>query len=131
MSEEERLVPERFCAVSPQGDRIVVALPERAGQAREIELSFEEASALAMTLPRLLTMALSRRFSDASLRHVYALDSYSVECASDLRHLLLTLSAADGFDVAFAVNLDMAPALAGELIRKRKLLATHEPSLPN
>ena len=122
---------DRLCAVSPQDDRIVIALPERAGQPREVDLSFEEASALAMTLPRLLAMALSRRFPDASLRHVYALDGYSVECASDLCHLLLTLSAADGFDVAFAVELAAVPGLAGELVRKRKLLETHVRSLPN
>lgn len=59
------------CDVSPQGDRITISLPEQAGEPRKIELSFDEASALAMTLPRLLSIALWWRFSDDSLRHVY------------------------------------------------------------
>lgn len=51
------------CDVSPQGDRITISLPEQAGEPRKIELSFDEASALAMTL--------WWRFSDDSLRHAY------------------------------------------------------------
>lgn len=119
------------CDVSPQGDRITIALPEQAGELRTIALSFDEASALAMTLPRLLSTALRRRFSDDSLRHVYALSGFKVECASDLRHLLVTMTADDGFDVAFAVKLEAVPPLARELLVHRELLETSEPLLPN
>jgi hypothetical protein len=119
------------CDVSPQGDRITIALPEHAGELRTIALSFDEASALAMTLPRLLSTALRRRFSDDSLRHVYALRGYKVECASDLRHLLVTLTADDGFDVAFAVKLQAVSPVARELLGHCELLETSEPLLPN
>ncbi|MGO4741640.1 hypothetical protein AB4099_34400 [Bosea sp. 2KB_26] len=119
------------CDVSPQGDRITIALPEHAGELRKIELSFDEASGLAMTLPRLLSMALRRRFSDDSLRHVYALRGYKVECASDLRHLLVTLTADDGFDVAFAITLGAVPLFAQDLLTHRERLETSEPLLPN
>ena len=57
-----------------------------------------------MTLPRLLKMALRRRYSDRALRHVYPLRDYGVECASDLRHLLVTLAADGGFDIVFAIR---------------------------
>ncbi|MGO4175748.1 hypothetical protein [Bosea sp. TAF32] len=119
------------CDVSPQGDRITIALPEQAGELRTIALSFDEASALAMTLPRLLSTALRRRFSDDRLRHVYALSGFKVECASDLRHLLVTMAADDGFDVAFAVKLEAVPPLAPELLGHRELLERSEPLLPN
>jgi hypothetical protein len=119
------------CDVSPQGDRITITLPEQAGEPRKIALSFDEASALAMTLPRLLSTALRLRFSDESLRHVYALRGYKVECASDLRHLLVTLTADDGFDVAFAAKLEAVPALARDLLSHCDLLETSEPVLSN
>lgn len=119
------------CDVSPQGDRITIALPERAGGPRTLDLSFEEASALAMTLPRLLSMALRRRFSDDSLRHVYALCGYKVECASDLRHLLVTLTADDGFDVAFAIKLGAVSSFARDLLTHRDRIERSEPLLPN
>ena len=53
-----------------------------------------------MTLPRLLKMALRRRYSDRALRHVYPLRDYRVECASDLRHLLLKLAADGGLTLS-------------------------------
>jgi hypothetical protein len=59
-----------------------------------------------MTLSRLLKMALRRRYSDHAQRRVYPLHDYVVECASDLRHLFVTLAADDGFDVVFAINLE-------------------------
>ena len=59
-----------------------------------------------MTLPRLLKMALCRRYSDRALGHVYPLRDYGVECASDLGHLLVTLAADGGFDIVFAISLD-------------------------
>lgn len=79
-----------------------------------------------MTLPRLLILTLNRRFNDDSLCHVYALEGHSVECASDSRHLLLTMSAADGFEITFAISL-----LATDLVDGCELLETSEPVRPN
>jgi hypothetical protein len=115
---------DKFCVVSPEGDKITIALHGKAGAPQEITLSFDEASALAMTLPRLLTVALSRRFSDATLRHVYPVRNYTVECASDQRHVLLTLSCGDGFDVVFGLNVRMLPSLARDLAGGQALLET-------
>ena len=69
---------ESDCAVSPDGGLISLTLPNKDGNRYEIVLTFDEASSLAMTLPRLLKMALRRRYSDRALR----------ERASDMRHLL-------------------------------------------
>jgi hypothetical protein len=68
-----------------------------------------------MTLPQLLKMALRRRYSDRALRHLYPLRNYGVECASDLRHLIITLAADGGFDIVFGINLETAAAIARDL----------------
>ncbi|SCB10932.1 hypothetical protein GA0061102_100233 [Rhizobium miluonense] len=57
-----------------------------------------------MTLPRLLKMAMHLKFADATLRNVYHVGTYSVECASDNKHLLLTLASGNGFDIAFGLD---------------------------
>ena len=67
----------------------------------------------------MLKMALRRRYSDRALRHVYPLRDYGVECASDLRHLLVTLAADGGFDIVFAISLETAAAIARDLAINR------------
>lgn len=48
------------------------------------------------------------------MRHVYQLRGYTVEGASDFRHLMVALAAAAGFDVVFALDIETAAALARE-----------------
>src|SRR5258708_23771325 len=103
------------CGVSPEGDSITLNLPDKNGKTCEVVVTFDKASSLAMTLPRLLTTALQRKYSDGTLRHVYPLRGYTVEGASDFRHLMVALAADDGFDVVFALNIDAAAALARDL----------------
>jgi hypothetical protein len=43
---------QKDCAVSPEGDSITLNLPDKNGRPRELVLTFDEASSLAMTLPR-------------------------------------------------------------------------------
>ena len=119
------------CAVSADGDSISLTLPNKDGKRCEVVLTFDEASSLAMTLPRLLKMALRRKHSDRALRHVYLLRDYGVECASDLRHLIVTLAADGGFDVVFAINLETAAAIARDLAVNRRLLIEAQPNLPH
>jgi hypothetical protein len=61
---------------------------------------------------------------DGTLRHgrVYPLRGYTVEAASDFRHLMVALAAADGFDVVFALNIETAAALARDLAGSGSLL---------
>ncbi|PZP54083.1 MAG: hypothetical protein DI595_01205 [Agrobacterium fabrum] len=117
--------------MSPEGDKIIIALHSKEGTPQEITLSFDEASALAMTLPRLLTMAMSKRFSDPSLRHVYPVHDYTVECASDQRHVLLTLSCGGGFDIVFGIDVNMVTPLARDLVGGQALLETPPSLRPN
>ena len=122
---------DKSCAVSPEGDKIIIALHGKGGEPQEVTLSFDEASALAMTLPRLLTMAMSRRFSDTAMRHVYPVRDYIVECASDQRHVLLTLSCGGGFDVVFGLDASMIPTLTRDLAAGRALLEAPPSLRPN
>ena len=122
---------ESDCAVSRDGGSISLTLQNKDGRQCEVFLTFDEASSLAMTLPRLLKMALRRRYSDRALRHVYPLRDYGVECASDLRHLLVTLAADGGFDIVFAISLETAAAIARDLAINRRLLIEAQPSLPH
>src|SRR5262249_36086905 len=119
------------CTVSSDGDSITLTLPDKHGKARELVLTFDEASSLAMTLPRLLKMALRQKYSDGALRHVYPLREYAVECASDFRHLIVTLTADAGFDVVFAIKIETATAIARELATSGKMLAETSPLLPH
>lgn len=122
---------DKFCAVSSDGDKIIIALQSKGGKSQEVVLSFDEASALAMTLPRLLTTAMSRRFPDAAMRHVYPVRNYIVECASDRRHVLLTFSCGGGFDVAFGLDVSMIPMLTRDLAGGQALLETPSSLRPN
>lgn len=88
---------DKLCNISPDGDKITIAVSEKSGAAQEITLSFNDASALAMTLPRLLKGGMSHKFADALLRNVYPVREYIVECASDINSLLLILAVGDGF----------------------------------
>jgi hypothetical protein len=119
------------CHVSPEGDKITIAVSSEAGSPQDVTLSFDQASALAMTLPRLLTMALRRRFPDASLRHVYPALEYAVECASDLQHVLLTLSCGGGFDMVFGLHTSMIETLMEDLADGQDRLQTASSVRPN
>ena len=62
---------------------------------------------------------------------MYPLRDHGVECASDLRYLLLTLAANGGFDIVFAISLETAAAIARDVAINRRLLIEAQPSLPH
>jgi hypothetical protein len=115
------------CSVSPNGEFITLNLPDKNGNSWEATLTFNQVSSLAMTLPRLLTTVLQRKYLDDTLRHVYPLRGYTVEGASDYHHLMVALAADDGFQVVFALNIETAAALARELASSGTLLAKRQP----
>jgi hypothetical protein len=119
------------CTVSSDGGSITLSLPGKRHKRHELVLTFDEASSLAMTLPRLLRMALRQKYSDGAVRHVYPLREYAVEFASDLRHLIVTLATDGGFDVVFAINVEAATAMARDLARNGELLVEARPVLPH
>ena len=130
-TERRYAMEDQSCAVSPEGDKIIIGLHGKSGSPQEVVLSFDEASALAMTLPRLLTMAMNRRFADTTMRHVYPVHGYTVECASDLRNILLTLSCGGGFDIVFGIDASMIRSLVRDLAEGQMLLEKSPSLRPN
>jgi hypothetical protein len=92
------------CGVVEGGERIALRFIDTAGNPNEVLLSTSDASAIAMTLPRLLRAALGDRFGDDTLRYVFPLDSWRIEAAGDGRNLILTLATNGGFEASFATG---------------------------
>jgi len=53
------------------------------------------------------------------------------QCASDFRHLIVTLTVDGGFDVVFAIKIETATAMARDLASSVKLLAEMPPLWPH
>ncbi|MGG6892749.1 hypothetical protein [Rhizobium sp. BR 315] len=76
-------------------------------------------------------MVMHLKFADATLRNVYHVGTYSVECASDNKHLLLTLASGNGFDIVFDFDAQIVPALIRDLEAGATLLKAPRTTFPN
>ncbi len=92
------------CEVIADGEAISLGFVDSAGVPAAINLSVEQVSSLAMTLPMLIEKALRARYGDDSLRYSYPLGSWTFEQASDLETSLVTLRTVDGFSVCFSMQ---------------------------
>jgi hypothetical protein len=106
------------CRVVEGGERIALRFVDAAGNPNEVLLSTSDASAIAMTLPRLLRTALGSRFGDDTLRYVFPLDGWRIEAASDGRNLILTLATNGGFEVSFAAEPAAVRSLGSALAER-------------
>lgn len=91
------------CCVTSDGKTICLDLLDSSGDPISLHLPFDQARALTMTLPRLLTAALKARTGNDTARHVFSLGSWRLEAATDLQ-LIITLSTTDGFAVSFCAQ---------------------------
>lgn len=103
------------CEVSGDGEAIRLSFCDDRGAARDLHISAEQAGALAMTLPRLLSAALRARSRDPNLRFVFPLAECNLEAAAESSHCILSLRTSDGFEVSFSVSQE-ALAQMGQLI---------------
>ncbi len=103
--------------MAEEGARIVLRLADAAGGPVELHLSVADAGAIAMTLPRLLRVALREKYRDDTLRCVYPLDGWQVEAASDGAQVILTLRTGEGFEASFAAPPTAFRALGSSLRR--------------
>ncbi len=110
------------CDVTHDGEVIRLNLVDVAGNPVSLRLPFEQAGALAMTLPGLLTRALAARYGKSS-RYVFPLGEWLVEGAADGRTVIVTLKTTDGFEASFAAPVDMCRSLASELKRESAVVA--------
>jgi hypothetical protein len=82
------------------------------GKPGSLSLPTECLHALIMTLPRMMTQALSSRYGDASLRLVYPADAVRIERSPDANTFIMTLVTPDGFAVSFSLTKQQLRALS-------------------
>jgi len=90
--------------VAEDGSVARIGVKDASGRCASLTLPVECLSALLMTLPQMVKVALQCRHDDPSVRLVYPLGGYSVETARGSDQVILTLATPDGFEVAFALT---------------------------
>lgn len=101
--------------MTDDGETVELGLADRSGAAVFVELPFEQAEAVAMTLPQLLTRAVRKRTGSEEARYVFGLGEWSIEGARAGNCLIVTLKTTDGFDVSFAIPFEACRALGWSL----------------
>jgi hypothetical protein len=84
------------------------------GKQGSLRLPAECLKALIMTLPRMMTKALSVRYGDHSLRLVFPAEVVRIEGSRDPNTFILTLATPDGFAVSFSLSGQQLDALSEE-----------------
>lgn len=103
------------CGVADDGSSVGLELVDRSGSVVTVELPFEQAEALVMTLPRLLARALRQQTGDDEARYVFGLREWAVESTKDQSCLITTLKTTDGFEVSFGIPLEASRSLGWTL----------------
>ena len=116
------------CTVVEKGQVIRLGLLEQIGQTVFVDLPFDQAASILMTLPRLLSIALKAQTDDAGARYVFQVGHWSVEWEKGLECLILTLQTQDGFEVAFAIPLDACAEIGSALKRHSEAAAGDDSS---
>jgi hypothetical protein len=81
------------------------------GKRCSLSLPTECLMGLIMTLPRMMTQALSARFGDDRLRLVYPAEKVIIEGSPDPNIFIVTLTTPDGFTVSFSLSRQQLDAL--------------------
>ncbi len=80
-----------------------------------MELPFDQAESVVMTLPSLLNRALRQQTGDDDARYVFGLREWSLESARDQACLIATLKTLDGFEVSFGIPFEACRSLGWSL----------------
>jgi hypothetical protein len=108
------------CDVVKGGEAIRLDLINKAGHSVSIELSFEQAEAIVMTLPQLLSKALKSRTGSEDSRYVFPSGQWTLESTTDVECLILTMVTTDGFETAFGIPFADCQRLGAALVREGK-----------
>ena len=103
------------CTVIEGGKAIRFDLVGQAGEPVSIEMPFDQAESIVMTIPRLLSAALRMQTGDDQMRYVFSVGDWSLELAKDQHYRILAVRTPDGFEVAFAISLETSVAMGSEL----------------
>jgi hypothetical protein len=102
------------CGITHNGATVHLDLIDRAGKPVSLSLPFDQARALTMTLPRLLTFTLKVRTGNDTALHVFPMEKWRLEAAADSR-LIITIGSPSGFEVSFCMPLQESWELARAL----------------
>jgi hypothetical protein len=103
------------CSVDKNGEIVELNFVDALGNAISLRLPFENAQAIAMTLPRLLTLALQRITGEQRVRYAFPLGGWSIEDADENRGVITTFATEDGFEVSFDIPLAACQGLGWTL----------------
>lgn len=103
------------CRVAADGTSVGLELVDGSGSVVTVDLPFEQAEALVMTLPRLLVRALRQQTGDDEARYVFGLREWAVESTEDQSCLITTLKTTDGFEVSFGIPVEASRSLGWTL----------------
>jgi hypothetical protein len=82
-----------------------------------VEMPFEQAEAVVMTLPRLLASAVRQKTGDQEARYVFGLHGWAIEGVKDQQCLIATLKTMDGFEVCFGIPFEVGRVFGCNLQR--------------
>jgi hypothetical protein len=97
------------------GETIRFELVGQAGEPVSIEMPFDQAESIVMTIPRLLSAALRMQTGDNRARYVFSVGNWSLELAKDQNYRILAVRTPDGFEVAFAISFETSVAMGSAL----------------
>jgi hypothetical protein len=103
------------CQVAADGGSVALELIDGSGAVVTVELPFDQAEAIVMTLPTLLTQALQQQTGNDDARYVFGLGEWSLENAKGQACLIATLKTTDGFEVSFSIPFDACRSLGWNL----------------
>ena len=91
------------CGVDPSGEQVELDFVDANGTPVSLRIGFDDAQAIAMTLPDLLTHALRRLTGKPEARYAFPLDAWYLE-EGEHDCVIATLVTEDGFKVTFSVT---------------------------
>jgi hypothetical protein len=94
------------CHVADDGSKVNLEFLDQSGMPVTVELPFEQAEAVVMTLPQLLTNALRQKTGNQDARYVLGLHAWAIEGVKDQQCLIATLKTTDGFEVCFGIPFE-------------------------
>jgi hypothetical protein len=116
------------CRVAEDGADVTLEFIDQSGEAVAVELPLDQAEAVVMTLPRLLSRAVRQRTGNEEARYVFHLGQWMIEGAKEQSCLITTLKTENGFEVSFAMPLEACRSFgwalqheASEAIEARKM----------
>jgi hypothetical protein len=115
------------CTVLREGEVVTLGLVDEAGIEVALHLPFDQAQAVAMTLPTLLNEALKSLTGSTTARYAFRLERWSVEQVEGTDDLIMTLATADGFQVTFSLPAAACEGLGLTLATNAARCAEAEP----